>query len=580
MADTPAASLPPGWPAMTLAQAHAALTAPGSPFEMTTAVVHGREIRTWKNAPPTLREVFQVGSTFGERIFVVLDDDRITYEAFTNATLALAKRLQDDGVKKGDRVAIVMRNLPEWPVAFFAAVLVGAIATPLNAWWTGEELAYGLKDSGATLALFDMERFNRIAPLLETLPDLKRIYITRTPLLPPSDKLARLESVVGSPREWASLSPGTLPDVPLAPDDDVSIFYTSGTTGNPKGAVQSHRNAICAIFAPQFSAARAFLRRGEPLPPPDPNLQRSALLSVPFFHTTGCHAILCPTVATGGKIVMQRRFEPAAAMALIQREKITSAGGVPAIAWQILEHPDRAQYDLSSLESIAYGGAPAAPELVRRLKEVFPKSTPGIGWGMTETTSTFSSNTAEDYVARPESSGPALPVCDMKVVDAAGAALPVGEIGELLVRGPNVVRGYWRKPEANAATFVDGWLKTGDLARLDDDGFVYIVDRKKDMLIRGGENIYCIEVEDALYRHPAIMDAAVIGLPHRILGEEPAAVVTLKPDRAATEQEIRDFVATKIAAFKVPVRVVILHESLPRNANGKIMKTKLRGYFG
>ena len=344
--------------------------------------------------------------------------------------------------------------------------------------------------------------------------------------------------------------------------------------------MQSHRGAVCTILAAQYSGARPFVRRGEPLPAPDPSLQRSALLSVPFFHTTGCHAVLCPAIATGAKLVLQRRFEPAAAMALIEREKITSAGGVPTIAWQILEHPDRENYDLSSLESISYGGAPAASELMRRLKDVFPKASSGLGWGMTETTSIFTQNGAEDYVARPESSGPAIPVCDMKIVGPAGEELPLGLVGELLVRGPNVVRGYWNKPEATAQTFADGWLKTGDLAKLDDEGFLYVVDRKKDMLIRGGENIYCIEVEEALYQHPAIMDAAVIGLPHRTLGEEPAAIVTLKPGQDASEDEIRAFVAGKIAAFKVPVRVTITHEQLPRNANGKILKSQLRGHFG
>ena len=564
---------------MSVAAAHAALTAPGAPFEMAEATIRGQRLRVWKNAPPTLRDIFLAGRAHGERTYIVLEDERVSFEGFARATLALAKRLGDDGVRKGDRVAIVMRNLPEWPVAFFACVLTGAIATPLNAWWTGDELVYGLKDSGAKIALFDIERFGRIAPHLESLPDLQRVYITRATEMPAGVKLARFEDVVGASGTWMSLPEGIVPEVPLDTDDDVSIFYTSGTTGHPKGAIQSHRGSVCTILAAQISGARPFLRRGETLPVPDPAVQRSVLLSVPFFHTTGCHAVMCPALATGAKIVLQRRFEAKAAMALIQSEKITSAGGVPTIAWQILEHPDRHEFDLSSLESISYGGAPAASELMRKLRQNFPAASSGLGWGMTETTSIFTQNGAEDYVARPESSGPAIPVCDMKIVGPSGEDLPLGEVGELLVRGPNVVRGYWQKPEANAQTFVDGWLKTGDLARLDDEGFLFVVDRKKDMLIRGGENIYCIEVEDALYQHPAIMDAAVIGLPHRTLGEEPAAVVTLKPGSEATEDDIRTFVAGKIAAFKVPVRVAITHETLPRNANGKIMKSQLRGHL-
>ena len=309
---------------------------------------------------------------------------------------------------------------------------------------------------------------------------------------------------------------------------------------------------------------------------PDPAVQRASLIAIPFFHTTGCHAVLCPALLAGTKIVMMRRWDAVEGMRLIERERITSAGGVPTIAWQIVEHPERDKYDLSSLELVSYGGAPAASELVRRIRQVFPKSQPGNGWGMTETSATFTHHSAEDYVNRPESCGPAIPVCDMKVVDDDGRALPAGEIGELVVKGPNVVAGYWNRPEANAALFQDGWFRTGDLARIDEEGFLFIVDRKKDMLIRGGENIYCVEVEDALCRHSAVMDAALVGLPHRTLGEEPAAFVTVKPGASVTEDELRAFVAARLAAFKVPVRIVLRDMPLPRNPNGKILKKELR----
>jgi long-chain acyl-CoA synthetase len=268
------------------------------------------------------------------------------------------------------------------------------------------------------------------------------------------------------------------------------------------------------------------------------------------------------------------------AFELIEREKIQAAGGVPTIAWQLIEHPLRKNYDLSSLESVAYGGAPSAPELVRKIKETFPKSQPGNGWGMTETSATATSNGAEDYENRPDSCGPPVPVTDLKIVDVEGQReLPVGEVGELWCKGPQVVKGYWNKPEATAQTFVDGWVRTGDLARLDEEGFCFIIDRAKDMLIRGGENIYCIEVENVLYDHPAVMDAALVGIPHKTLGEEPGAVVTLKPGAEATERELRAFVAERLAAFKVPVKVLFWHETLPRNANGKIMKNELKKLF-
>jgi len=266
-------------------------------------------------------------------------------------------------------------------------------------------------------------------------------------------------------------------------------------------------------------------------------------------------------------------------MQLIERERVTTTGGVPTIAWQLIEHPAREKYDLSSLETISYGGAPAAAELVRRIKQAFPKSVPGLGWGMTETSATFTHNGGEDYENRPESCGPALPVCEMKVVNEKGDRLPPNTVGELWAKGPNVVKGYWNNPAATAENFVDGWLKTGDLAKIDEEGFCYIVDRKKDMLLRGGENIYCIEVEDVLYQHPAVMDAALIGIPHRTLGEEPGAVVTLKPGAGAGEEELRAFVAERLAAFKVPVRIAFWPEMLPRNPAGKILKSGLKKIF-
>jgi long-chain acyl-CoA synthetase len=578
MTDAP--MLPPGWPKISLADANAALTAPGSPFEMGEVVdAFGRRIRTWKNGPGTLRDVFVQARSFGVRTFLVHEDERVTYEAFARATVKLASELATRGIAKGDRVALVMRNLPEWPVAMFAGLLLGAIVTPLNAWWTAEELAYGLDDSGAKAAVVDAERYERITGILLDRSALKTILVSRMTSPVAKAHVESLEDLIGAPNSWANLASAELPEVPLGPDDPSMILYTSGTTGHPKGALQSHRNGVCNVVATPFGAARNFLRRGEPIPAPDPTVQRASLLSVPFFHTTGCHAILCPTMASGGKLVLMRRWDAVAGMELIQRERITMAGGVPTIAWQILEHPDRNKYDLSSLEVVSYGGAPASAELVRRLKAAFPKSAPGIGWGMTETTGTFTGHSAEDYLNRPDSAGPCLPVCEMRIVDDDGRVLPAGMTGELVVTGPNVISGYWQKPEANAKLFADGYLKTGDLATIDEEGFLYIVDRKKDMLIRGGENIYCIEVESVLYQHPAIMDAALIGLPHRTLGEEPAAVVMLKPGMDASEADIKTFVAEHLALFKVPVRVVFRREPLPRNANGKIMKRELGALF-
>ena len=568
------------WPAMSIAAAHALLTAPGAPFEMETLPIRGIPTRTWKHAPPTLRDVFLAGRAHGDRIFLVHEDERVSFEGFARATLALAARMTADGVAKGDRVAIVMRNLPEWPVAFFAATLAGAVVTPLNAWWTGGELEYGLVDSGAKLLIIDGERLDRLGGHLAACTALTHVYVTRAGALADDPRLVALDGIVGTPDGWAALPAGALPEVDIAPEDDATIFYTSGTTGKPKGALGTHRNIVSNIMASGISAARSYLRRGEMPPAPDPaGPQKSTLLSVPFFHATGSHAVMSPALFAGAKLVMMKKWDPERAMQLIEREAITSCGGVPTIAWQIIEHPARARYDLSSLESVAYGGAPSAPELVRQIKRAFPKSQPGNGWGMTETSATFTHHMGEDYEHRPDSCGPPVPVCDLKVTDPAGEPVPVGTVGELWGRGPNIVKGYWNKPAATAETFVDGWVRTGDLARIDDEGFAYIIDRAKDMLIRGGENIYCVEVENVLYEHPAVMDAALVARPHHSLGEEPAAVVTLRPGATASEAELRAHVAGALAGFKVPVEVRFWDGPLPRNANGKIMKSELKTLF-
>jgi long-chain acyl-CoA synthetase len=576
-----ASELPPGWPVMSLAQAHAALTAPGMKFEMEVAEIRGVPTRVWKNAPPTYREVFLLSQTFPDREFLVYENDRATYPEFGKATLALAHEFLAQGVKKGDRIALIMRNLPEFPVVFYAALLVGAVITPLNAWWTGAELEYGLADSGCKIAVMDSERLERLGEHLDRCPDLERVYVSRHTEEVAHPLVQRLEDVLGPVNDWKKLPERPLPDVPLHTDDDATIFYTSGTTGKPKGAISTHRNICCNLFASGISTARKYLMAGQPLPDPDPhnNPQRTALLVVPMFHVTGCFATMGPTIATGGKLVLMRKWDAELAMQLIEREKINATGGVPTIAWQLLEHPARANYDLSSLDQVAYGGAPSAPELVRKIRETFGGDA-GNGWGMTETSATFTSHMGPEYLRRPDSAGPAAPVGEMKIMDVENTReLPIGEVGELWCKGPQVVRGYWNKPEATVQTFVDGWLRTGDLARIDEEGYLFLIDRAKDMIIRGGENIYSIEVENVLYDHPAVMDAALVGIPHRTLGEEPAAVVTLKPDGEATERELRAFVADRLAAFKVPVKILFSRETLPRNANGKIMKNELKKLF-
>ena len=574
-ASQPIVPLPAGWPAMSLADAAAQLTVPGGKFEMESVTIRGVPTRVWKNAPPSLRFLIEASRAHGERLISIYEDERVTYEANWRATAALANELARLGVGKGDRVALAMRNLPEWPVAFFAATAMGAIMVPLNAWWTGAELEYGMRDSGAVVLICDDERQVRLSEHYPTLPDLRHVLVARATA--PLDGIAhRLEDVIGTPHDWATLPETALPAVEIATDDDATIFYTSGTTGAPKGALGTHRNMMSNIMSGGYSGARSFLRRGDPIPEPQP---RTSLTVIPLFHVTACSAGLMGTVAGGSTNVYMRKWDPIRAMELIEREKVNVTGGVPTIAWQLIEHPERHNYDLSSIEAIAYGGAPSAPELVRKIYEEFG-ALPGNGWGMTETMATVTHHAAEDYLNRPTSAGPPVATADLEIRDEDGTTvLPVGAVGELWARGPMIVKQYWRKPEATAETFVDGWVRTGDLARLDGEGFLYVVDRAKDMIIRGGENIYSTEVENVLYDHPAVTDCALIGLPHRTLGEEPAAVVHLAPGMTATEAELQAWVKARLAVFKTPVAIRFVDETLPRNANGKILKRELGTLF-
>ncbi|MEZ0242029.1 MAG: class I adenylate-forming enzyme family protein, partial [Sphingomonas sp.] len=561
---------------MSLAEAEGLLTAPGARFETELAMIRGVETRVWKNAPPSLRLLTQMVRAYGDRVFTIYEDERITYEAHYRAVSHLATKMREMGVGKGDRVALAMRNLPEWPVIFFATVSIGAIIVPLNAWWTGGEIEYAMNDSGAKMLFVDGERHERLKECYERMPALERVVVARAKgeIEAP---VSRLEVLIGLPMEWAQLPDIGLPDAEVASDDEATIFYTSGTTGSPKGALGTHRNFVTNIMSSGFTVGRAMLRRGE-IPPavPDPKV---ILLVIPLFHVTASSAAMMTLIAAGSTMVFMRKWDPVLAMEIIQRERVNQTGGVPTIAWQLLEHPDRSKYDLSSLDTIAYGGAPSAPELVKRIYEEFG-ALPGNGWGMTETTATVTQHSGEDYLTRPTSAGPPVAVAELKIKTVEGdRELGVDEVGEVWAKGPMVVKEYWNKPEATAETFVDGWVRTGDLGRIDEEGFLYIVDRAKDIIIRGGENIYSIEVEDVLYAHPAVTDCALIGIPHKQLGEEPAAVVHLAPGTEATEAELQDWVKARLAGFKVPVAVRFVKETLPRNANGKILKKDLKGLF-
>lgn len=582
MASEPAAQLPENWPAMSIEQATQLLTAPDAPFELVTETIGGIEMPVYKNAPADLRTHFLNGSTaHADKDMIVYDDERVTFASHALAVKAFAKHLTTSyDLHQGDRVAISMRNYPQWSVAFWACLISGYIATPLNSWWTGEELEYGLSDSGAKIAIVDEQIFERIAEHRHNVPDLKKVIIARQSKEIFDPRTISMESIIGDANSWGTLQDFGMPAMDIRPDDDATIMYSSGTTGKPKGILATHRAILSNMMNSMANQARAYLRRGEMPPQPDPNEpQKATLLSIPFFHATGAFAVLVPVMHTGAKIVTMYKWDAGEALPIIERERITTFGGVPAIAWQVLEHPERDRYDLSSVEAVSYGGAPSAPELVSTIKRRFKEAIPANGWGMTETCATATLNLAEDYVNRPDSAGLPGPAMTLKIVGSDGETLSPNEVGELWCKGPSNAKLYWNRPDATAETFIDGWVVTGDLARLDEDGFLYLVDRAKDMLIRGGENIYCIEVENALYDHSAVMDAAVVGIPHKVLGEEVGAVVQLKPGATATQEDLQTFLAEHLAAFKIPVRIDFQDEPLPRNANGKILKGELRERF-
>jgi long-chain acyl-CoA synthetase len=546
------------------------LTAPGAQFEIEDVVVRGQKLRAWKNAPRTLREIFEGSTQFADRDLIVYEDDRLTYGDHYTQVVALTHALVTDfGVKNGDRVAIAMRNFPEWSVAFWAAVCAGAIVVPVNAWLSGEELDYCVADSGANVMICDQAREQLLAPFYGSL-GLKGVVVARAtePLL---------EGHLGFADVLASHAVhDALPDVAIDTDDDATIFYTSGTTGNPKGALGTHRNICNSILSLAYVGQQTALRLGNEIPAPEDAPVRHSLLSVPLFHVTGSHSNLVPILFGGGKMVLMYRWDVEQALKLIEREKISGFGGVPAMVWQVLESPSLATTDVSSIAGVGYGGAPAASELVRRILESFPDAQPSNGYGMTETSGIATMNAGIDYIENPDSVGTVVPVCDVIIADDNGAEVPRGEMGEIWMRGPNIIRGYWNKPEATAEAITDGFMHSGDIGTMDEAGFVCVVDRAKDMLIRGGENIYCVEVENALFAHPDVIDAAVIGLPHMVLGEEVAAVVQLTDGSSATPQELMDHAAGLIAKFKVPVEIEVRAEPLPRNANGKVLKRDLR----
>ena len=553
------------------------ITGPGSPFAVTTEVVRGVTLKSFAAAPPNMRSMWEISAVHGDKDYLVYEDERFTYNEVHAMVRKLAQHLVAHGVGSGTRVALAMRNYPEWVAGYWATISIGAAAVGMNAWWTAPEMEYALNDSAPLVLIADDERLERFQQLANVPP--MHVIAVRTD-----------RAVQGDGVRWVDVmsadDPGVLPDASIDPDDDATIFYTSGTTGFPKGAQLTHRGSVANIFniaamgAITTAAEQKAVALGEVTAAPAPAVAYSPafMAPTPLFHVTACNCLLHPATLVGGKVVMTYKWDPGRALELIERERITNFSGVPSMSRELLMHPDWATRDTSSLVGMGGGGSAVQPDLVHKIAGALKTGQPSTGYGMTETCGIITANSARLYIAKPDSCGPLVPTLEGKLVDEDGNDLPPGPntVGILCVRGSIVIKGYLNRPEANAETIKDGWLNTGDIARIDDEGFVYIVDRAKDMVIRGGENVYCSEVETVIYNHDAIAEAAVFGIPEERLGEEVAAVLVLRPGATLTEEELRTFLSASLAKHKIPTKVWFRSEPIPRNATGKFLKRELR----
>ncbi len=537
------------------------LTAPGEPFELIDGTVFGRPCRIFRHAPATLRELFE--ENVSDAPFIVYDDEHLSFREAWEQKCRIARLLVDEyGVKPGDRVAISMRNFPEWILAFGAVTSIGAIAVAMNSLWTPAEMAYGLNDSGAKVLFADQERLDRLAEV-ESDVNVEVIAVRATG----TSKYPRLDDLI------AGRSIEAMPDMKPGPEDIATLLYTSGSTGHPKGVASCHRNIISALLSWELDGAARMKVLG--VTPEPPANQPATLLAVPLFHATGSHAVYLSSYRSQRKVVCMYKWDATLAAELIEREKISSVVAPAAMTADLVNEAGRTNRDLSTLMTVGGGGAPRAPEQVKRIGESFQKAMPNTGWGMTETNAIGTGIGGQEYLDRPASSGRCAAVLELRIVAEDGSVLGANERGELQVRGTSVFQGYWNRPDANAETFVEGgWMRTGDVAYLDDEGYLFIVDRIKDLVIRGGENIGCGEVEAALLTHPDILEASVYAVPDERLGEEVGA--TVYASGPLDEDEVRGYLTSQLAKFQIPRYLLIQHEPLPRTASGKILKRELQ----
>lgn len=569
-------------PKRSLQECDRIMTAPGAVYEWEKKTIFGRDLRVFKNLPPSLRDFWLLASqAWADREYLVLGDERLTFkETHRRAVVVAAMLAKEYGIKKGDKVAIIMRNRPDWIVCLWAIQLLGAVVVAVNCWLSPEGLVHCIKLSNTVVAIADDERAQQLTPEISKLKQngLKAFIVAGAKAPSGMVELAPLL------RKYAQGA--EVPKVALEPEDDASIFFTSGTTGFPKAVLSTHRMFLTNLLTLGVANRRMILRRGEDMPPPpspdDP--QRVLLLPVPFFHVTGCQSFLMGQTATGGKTVLMHKWSQKEGLRLIREEKVNSTGGVPFIAQEVLEAGN--SDDLKTLDTLSFGGAPAQEGLPGLIKKHLPIGTIQQSWGLTETNSVAAGHAGEDYHRRPLSTGLAAIVNELRIVDPNGKDVPKpGDIGEILVKGPNVFKEYYNDPKATAGALTpDGWFRTGDLGSLDEDGFLYIRDRAKDIIIRGGENIAATAVENALYRNPKVQDCAVVAVSDAKMGELPAAVVVLRANAGkVTEQDIIEDAKKHLPRHSVPVFVMLRSPKdesselrIERNPNGKIVKNELK----
>jgi len=543
---------------------------PGAALETETVTIDGQELSVFAHVPTNLGELYKLGLAFGDQTFLVYQNERFSFAESLDLSLRMARILKEKyEIQLGDRVAICARNSPEWCMAYMAITLIGAIAVPMNSWWKSPELKYGLSDSDSKLIFLDPARLDLVQPFLDSL-DVQIVMFK-----------PEVESAIPEFYELARsvepLSHDELIEIEVFPEDRASIMYTSGSTGMPKGVLSTHRNIINALYTWKFVKEITEILRPELLEE-NPEFPPALLANVPLFHVTGSHAQFLASFIYSRKFVMMYKWDAEAALKLIEQERISVFHGVPTMAWEIMQSPNFDTTDLSSLRGVQSGGASRPPEHLNMIMQKFPDSViPGLGYGLTETNAIGAIISGKFYASRPNSTGrPTPPVTSIKVVDDAGNTLEDGGVGEICIKGATVMKGYWNNPEATAEVIKDGWFYSGDIGMLDELGFLIILDRAKDIVIRGGENIGCAEVEYAISEHPEVSEVSVYGIPEERLGEMLCCSIMLQTGSVLSCEQLTSFLNSRIAGFKIPERAFFQYEQLPRIATGKIAKKELR----